>query len=162
MQNAKDSFYVALRDRLTVLNPARSLTIRAVTRPGIVVEEAEAPVAEILSDVFTLRWAEAGAIESFPNALVRLVCEVHYATPGSQMTAGLDRGRAMTEMDRELLDMLQPMCTQKMRYTVTPAVTMQTYVFWSEPVLGALQVQRNRLLRVAKVEVFAFEEPGEL
>ncbi len=162
MQNAKDTFYIALRDRLAVLNPARSLAIRAVTRPGIVVEETEAPVAEILSDVFTLRWAEAGAIENLPNALASLVCEVHYATAGSQGTAGLDRGRAMTEMDRELLDILQPMCAQKRCYTVTPAATMQTQVFWSEPVLGAVQVQRSRLLRVAKVGVFAFEEPGEL
>ena len=68
----------------------------------------------------------------------------------------------MAEMDRELLDVLRPMYTPKVNYTSTPAVTMQTNVFWTEPVTGALTVQRNLLSRVVTVTVFEFEEPGEL
>ena len=45
MQNAKDSFYMALRTRLTAINPERTILLRGAVRPGILVEEAEAPSA---------------------------------------------------------------------------------------------------------------------
>jgi hypothetical protein len=35
MQNAKDSFYVALRTRLVAINPERTILLRAAVRPGI-------------------------------------------------------------------------------------------------------------------------------
>ena len=161
MQNAKDSFYVALRNRLAALNPLRTLVIRGVQRPGMLVEEAEAPAGELLNDVFVLRWTQATVNGDLPSPLVSMQCEVMYATSGSQPNSGLDRGRAITEMDRELVHLLQPMCTPKLRYTTTPATTMQTEVFWTEPSIGALTTTRNQLLRVATVTVFAFEEPGE-
>ena len=161
MQNAKDSFYVALRDRLAVLNPARVMTLRAVQRPGILVEEAEAQTAELPNDVFVLRWAALTALQNMPSLLAGIGCEVHYASSGTLALFGLDRGRAVEEMDGELLQILQPMCTQKMRYTATPAVAMQTQVFWTEPVFVATETVRNQLIRVAKVTVFAFQEPGE-
>ncbi len=41
MQNAKDTFYLTLRNRLATVNPARTMTLRSVTRPGILVEDAE-------------------------------------------------------------------------------------------------------------------------
>ena len=41
MQNAKDTFYVTLRDRLAAVNPARTMVLRGVTRPGVLVEENE-------------------------------------------------------------------------------------------------------------------------
>ena len=56
MENAKDTFYVALRNRLAVLNPNRTMLLRGVQRPGILVEEAEAVVAMLPADVFVLRW----------------------------------------------------------------------------------------------------------
>ena len=34
MQNAKDTFYMTLRDRLAAVNPARTMVLRGVTRPG--------------------------------------------------------------------------------------------------------------------------------
>ena len=51
MQSAKDSFYSALRDRLAVVNPGRSVTLQGVARPAIFVAENEpiisaAPPAE--------------------------------------------------------------------------------------------------------------------
>ena len=41
MQNAKDTFYVTLRDRLAAVNPARTMLVRGVIRPGLLVEENE-------------------------------------------------------------------------------------------------------------------------
>ena len=162
MQNAKDSFYIALRDRLSVLNPLRTLTLRAVQRPGIVVEDAEAPTAELLSDVFVLRWTGLAVTENLPTRLASMECEVHYATGGTAGISGLDRGRVLAEMDRELLLMLQPWCTRKMQYTTTPATALQTQVFWTEPVFTVKETRYNQLSRTAKLTVFAFEEPGEL
>ncbi len=41
MQNAKDSFYEVLRARLSALNPERTVAVRGVTRPGVLVDENE-------------------------------------------------------------------------------------------------------------------------
>ena len=162
MQNAKDSFYVALRDRLAALNPARVVKVRGVARPSLLVEDAEAPVSELANDVFVLRWTSVAEVQELRCGLMSLGCEVHYGTSGTQGNAGLDLGRALSEMDRELLAVLEPMWTQKMTYTVTPAAAMQTRVFWTAPELGAAAADRNVLGRVVKVTVYAFEEPGEL
>ena len=60
MQNAKDSFYMALRTRLAALNPDRTVLLRGTVRPGILVEEAEAPFSQPPNDVFMLAgWAWA-------------------------------------------------------------------------------------------------------
>jgi hypothetical protein len=61
MQNAKDSFYLALRTRLASFNPERTVLLRGALRPGILVEEAEAPFAQPLSDTFILRWLGLGS-----------------------------------------------------------------------------------------------------
>jgi len=34
MQNAKDSFYMALRTRLATINPERTILLRGALRPG--------------------------------------------------------------------------------------------------------------------------------
>ena len=162
MQNARDSFYIALRNRLAALNPGRTVRVRGVQRPSLLVEEAEAVMAEAVEDVFVLRWTAATAMELMPTPLLALGCEVHYGTSGTQTNAGLDRGRALSEMDREMLTVLQPLWTPKLRYSVTPAAAMQTNVFWTEPELGAAAADRNVLRRVMKLTVYAFEEPGEL
>ena len=60
MQNAKDSFYMALRARLTTINPERTILLRGAVRPGILVEEAEAPFSQLPNDVFVLRWLGLG------------------------------------------------------------------------------------------------------
>jgi hypothetical protein len=38
MQNAKDSFYMALRTRLATINPERTILLRGALRPGILAE----------------------------------------------------------------------------------------------------------------------------
>ena len=161
MQNAKDSFYIALRNRLALINPARVVTLRAVQRPGIMVEDAEAAQAQLAEEIFVLRWGAESADMQLPLVLTKMTCEILYASSGSQQNSGLDRGRALTSMDRELLAMLIPLQTPKLNYTVIPAAVMQTLVFWTEPSFGAVEVARDQLSRTAAVTVFAFEEQGE-
>lgn len=161
MQNAKDTFYIALRDRLATVNPERSMTLRGVVRPGILVEEAEAPVAQLLPDVFVLRWAKLAADTQLPSILATMTCEIHYVTAGTQGNSGLDRGRALEEMDDELLQILCPSSTPKMNYTQTPAAQMGTNVFWSQALFAPGTTTRERVGRVATIEVFAYQEQGE-
>ena len=162
MENAKDTFYITLRNRLVTVNPQRVAMLRGVERPGILVEEAEAPVAQLPGDVFVLRWTALEADLQLPAVMIGMLCEVLYATSGTANNAGLDRGRALAEMDAELLAMVTPASVQKMNYSVTPAVAMDTMVFWSEPVFMPVTTLRDRLTRVAKITVWAYQEQGEL
>jgi len=161
MQNAKDTFYITLRNRLTTVNPDRTMSLRAVMRPGILVEEAETPVAELPLDVFVLRWTKLAVDTQLPLILMQMTCEIHYVTVGTQGNAGLDRGRALEAMDDELLQLLCPASAIKMNYTQTPAAQMGTSIFWSQAIRAPATTVRERMGRVATVNVFAFQEQGE-
>ncbi|HTW46435.1 MAG TPA: hypothetical protein VMD92_00730 [Acidobacteriaceae bacterium] len=161
MQNAKDTFYLTLRNRLAIVNPARTMILRSVTRPGILVEDAEAFTAQPQLDAFTLRWTGLSADLHLPSILAQMTCEIRYTTAGTQANAGLDRGRALEKMDYELLRLLYPYSAQKMNCTQNPAVSMSTLVFWSEPDFSPAVTDHDRLSRIAKVTVFAFQEPSE-
>lgn len=162
MQNAKDTFYVTLRTRLAAVNPARTMMLRAVSRPGIFVQDAEAPMPQPLLDAFALNWTALAADVQLPAILTQMTCEIQYATAGTQNNSGLDRGRALEEMDYEVLRVLYPYSAQKMNYEQTPAVPMETMVFWSEPEFGPAVTIRDRLNRTVKVTVYAFQEQAEL
>src|ERR1700691_2754039 len=162
MQNAKDTFYITLRSRLATVNPARTMMLRAVSRPGIFVQDAEAPMAQPLLDAFALSWTGLAADVQLPAILTQMTCEIQYATAGTQNNAGLDRGRALEEMDYEVLKILYPYAAQKMNYAQTPAAAMETMVFWSEPEFGPAVTIRDRLSRTARVTVYAFQEQAEL
>jgi hypothetical protein len=162
MQNAKDSFYVALRTRLVAVNPERTILLRAAVRPGILVEEAEAPFSQLPTDVFVLRWLGLAVDQDLPATMAAEECEIVYATLGTQSFGGMDRGRAMSEMDEELVAMLAPFWTPKLNYRSTPATTLMTRVFWDEPVFQPVTVTRDRLTRSARVVVYSYEEAGEL
>jgi hypothetical protein len=161
MQNAKDSFYMALRTRLTAINPQRTILLRGTVRPGILVEEAEAPLSQLPNDVFVLRWLSVGVDMDLESALAAEECEVLYQTCGTQSFGGLDRGRALSAMDEELVTMFQPFYTPKLCYTATPPAAMLTQVFWDEPVFSPIAVQRDQLTRSAKVMVYSYQEQGE-
>lgn len=161
MQNAKDSFYTTLRARLTAINPERTVLLRGAVRPGILVEEAEAPFSQMPSDVFVLRWLGLGVDTNLDSTMTAMECEIAYQTCGTQSFGGLDRGRMLSQMDAELLAMLQPFDTPKMNYTATPPAAMLTQIFWDEPVMGAITVQRDRLSRAVKVVVYSYQEQGE-
>lgn len=161
MQNAKDSFYMALRTRLTVINPERTVLLRGTVRPGILVEEAEAPFSQLPNDVFVLRWLGIGVDTNLDSTMVAEECEILFQTCGTQSFGGLDRGRSLSAMDGELVTMLEPFHTPKLNYSATPPSAMGTQVFWDEPGFGPLTVQKDRLSRSAKVIVYSYQEQGE-
>ena len=152
---------MALRNRLAALNPERTILVRGAVRPGMVVEEAEAPFPQLPSDVYVVRWLGMGVDVDLASSLVVEEVEILYSTCGSQSFGGLDRGRALSAMDSEVLALLQPFHTPKMNYAVTPTVQMLTQVFWDEPVFTPCVTQRDRLSRSVKVMVFSYQEQGE-
>jgi hypothetical protein len=158
MQFAKDSFYMALRTRLSTINPERTVLIRGALRPGILVEEAEAPFSQFPNDVYVLRWPGAGVEIDLASTLIALECEISYQTTGTQAFGGLDRGRLLSQMDMELIKMFEPFRTPKLDYSSAPPVAMLTQVFWEEPVLGPLVAQGDKLCRSAKVRVYSYRE----
>ena len=161
MQNAKDSFYMALRARLTTINPERTTLLRGAVRPGILVEEAESPLGQFPSDVFVLRWLTLGADLNLGSPMTAEQCEIVYQTCGSQSYGGLDRGRSLSAMDEELVAMVQPFWTAKLNYTTTPPAAMLTNVFWDEPSFGPVVIQRDKLSRSATITVYSYQEQGE-
>src|SRR5271163_1890249 len=158
MQNTKDSFYMALRTRLVTIDPSRTILLRGAVRPGILVEEAEAPFSQLPNDVFVLRWLSLGVDLDLDSPMAVEECEIVYQTCGTQSFGGLDRGRALSEMDEELMEMMQPFCTPKLNFTATPPAAMLTKVFWDEPVLAPVVIQRDRLSRTASVTVYSYQE----
>lgn len=161
MQNAKDSFYAALRARLMVVNPERTILVRGAVRPGILVEEAEAPFSQLPNDVFVLRWLGLDMDAHLASAMAAEECEVIYQTCGTQSFGGLDRGRALSAMDEELGAILAPHFTPKLNYTLQPPAAQLTNVFWDEAEFAPVVVQRDRLSRSAKVTVYSYQEQGE-
>jgi hypothetical protein len=135
--------------------------LRGALRPGILVEEAEAPFTQLPTDVFVLRWLGLGTDFDLASPLVAEECEIIYQTCGSQTFGGLDRGRSLSAMDEELVAMLQPFHAPKLNYTVQPPALMLTQVFWDEPGFTPSIAQRDRLSRSAKVMIYSYQEQGE-
>ena len=152
---------MTLRARLATINPERTILVRGAVRPGILVEEAEAPFSQLPNDVFVLRWQGLGVDMDLVSTMAAAECEILYQTCGTQSFGGLDRGRALSQMDEELVAMLTPFYTPKLNYTATPPAAMLTQVFWDEPGLTPIVTQRDRLSRSAKTMVYSYQEQGE-
>lgn len=168
MQNALDTFYVTLRDRVAAGNPDRTMVVRGTLRPGVLVVENEFVEASedglAVLDAFCLHWRSVAVDAEGPLPLVTVSCEVRYGTAGTAGAAGMDRGRALATMDGELLNALRatPQTVTKRNYTSGTAVTMGTNVFWGDPVFGAAVVKDERLERTATVAVYSYQEAGEV
>jgi hypothetical protein len=168
MQNARDTFYVMLRDRLAAVNPARTIVLRGVTRPGVLVEENELPSVYQPVDAFSLRWTGLNVDAKGALPLVTMACEIRYATDGNSGNGGMDRGRLLSAMDGELVATVSaaPQSAPKMSYITAPGgaapVAMATNVFWSDVSFEVTVINGERLERVATVEVFSYQEAGEL
>ena len=89
MQNARDTFYVTLRDRLAAVNPARTIVVRSVARPGLLVEENELASANAPADVFRLRWTGLRVDAKGALPLMVMDCEIRYATDGNAGNGGV-------------------------------------------------------------------------
>ncbi len=177
MQFAKDSFYMALRDRLAALNPSRTVTLSGATRPAVIVAENELVIpVEPLPDAFYIEWGAARAVErqTGSRTLTAMECGISYHTMGS-CESGVDRGRTLAALDTEVMGMCQPPTTEKRDYTQSPSADLGTAVMWAEPEFGAVtgsegpnaaalprRGQGVRLERKAKVTVFFYPEVNAL
>ena len=120
MQAAKDSFYMALRERLAALNPARTMVIDGVTVPAIVVRENLEPrFIEAQPQAFYLDFGDILIAES-SRPMLGVDCHIWYASEGSGGT-GVDRGRVLAEMDTELVRICDPPHTEMLDYSQNPA-----------------------------------------
>jgi hypothetical protein len=170
MQNARDTFYVTLRDKLAAVNPARTIVLRGVTRPGVLVEENELASATVPVNAFCLHWTGLSVDTQGSLPLATMTCEIGYATDGDSGNGGMDRGRLLSEMDAELVSAVSaaPQNVTKMNYVGAAGgsglapVAMGTNVFWGDAAFGAAVVNGERLERVATVVVFCYQEAGEL
>jgi hypothetical protein len=138
MQFAKDSFSMALRERLAALNPKRTVMVGGASRPAVVVLENEMPsTAEMQTECFYLDWRGGKVLDARSQpALYGMECVITYRSGGS-VESGVDRGRVLGELDRELLMMCQPTYTGKKDFSQAPAADLGTGVFWSWPVIEA-------------------------
>lgn len=161
MQNAKDSFYVMLRDRIAGINGARTVAIRGVSRPGVLVAENELATTLFAVDAFSLWWTGVSVDRS--EGMAHLQCEISYATDGTSSSSGMDRGRLLAEMDLELTTALrrEPQNIAKTAYSGDGTMVMPTKIFWTDPVFGKTGVSGDRLSRGVTVDVFAYQEAGE-
>jgi hypothetical protein len=164
MQNAKDTFYITLQTRLATLNPARTIVLRGIVRPGTLVDENELPTALIPTDAFRLQWTKLQVTSASPLPWIALECSILYATDGATASGGMDRGRALAAMDAELAAALAqpPHAVPKLNYTTTPPAQMATNIFWANPIFGETKALDERLARTTTVQVFAYQEAGEL
>ena len=168
MQNAKDTFYEMFRNRLAAVNPERTIVVRGLTRPAVIVEENELTTAFHMPTCFRLRWLQMATDANGVMPLMTMPCVIEYETPGTATNGGMDRGRTLAAMDGELLTVLNqwPRSAQKKNYTPLSSgnavVPMSTNIWWAEPAFAAIEVKQDRLARAATVAVMSYEEAGEL
>ncbi|MEZ2347368.1 hypothetical protein [Terriglobus sp. RCC_193] len=159
MQSAKDTFLLTLRDRLAVVNAARTVAIRGALRPAVIADDVELPLAQgEPMDCFVLQWLDEVIDSSEPLRLHALQCEVRYATRGTQEFVGMDRGRVLASLDAELAQMLQPRFAPLQDFSGSAVVMRTTHVWWSEMEPSPVVVDGDVLRRAVKLTVYALEE----
>lgn len=162
MQALKDSFYIALRDRLAARYPERKVLLGGEECTAIVVVENERLAAPSpLPEVFHLNWSKAKCVTADePAALMSITCTVSYSSEGTEALNAQDRGRTLAAMDAELLDISRPGRTEIEDYAQAPPANSGMTLFWSPPAFGDIDQQGARLSRTATLELFAIFEGG--
>jgi hypothetical protein len=177
MQFAKDSFFLALRERLAGLNPARVVTVSAATVPAVVVLENLPPAyGDRKPNTFYIEFG-AAQLElggGWNCGLMSVDVAISYYSLGS-VASMVDRGRLLGQLDAELFSICQPPNTEKRDYSRSPSTDLGTRVFWSAPTFPvsdvgarggasggkATQVERyesTRVERTARVKMYFFPE----
>ena len=160
MQPTKDSFYIALRDRLVAVDPNRTITLDGATRPAIAVTENEPPSgAPQLCDTFYLHWGDAR-----PAGLAGLLamdCAISYCTKGSLQNGSLDRGRDLAALDSDLLAICSPPQATKNDYSSGSPIALGSTIFWTQPVLNAAKSTPPYVGREITVRVFFYPEVNQ-
>jgi hypothetical protein len=158
MQAAKDTFLKTLAGRLAAVNPMRTVTMDGAARPAVLTLENEIPMrAETELETFLLDWQSAAEVVP-GQGLMRMECKVSYGSQGTDDLLRTDRGRILTAMDSELLDICTPRRAVKSDYTQTPAAALETFIFWNAPVLEAVKSANGVLQRAATITLFFFPE----
>jgi hypothetical protein len=173
MQFTKDSFYMALLQRLVSLNPLQTVTLDGTTRPAIIVAENELVISgEPVADAFYIEWGAALMVprQVGNRGLMQMECLISYHTFGT-VQSGVDRGRALGALDMELLSICQPSWTSKRDYTQAPSADLGTNITWTMPILNKVSgsdAAKNdglprgsegvRLERSVSLKVFFFPE----
>lgn len=154
MQAVKDSFYMALRQRLVQSSPTR--TMGDASQPAIVVCENVCEPWLPSNDVFYLRWTSGGKLPPDASAAGwrALHCEIAYGTAGSETANGEDRGRALAELDAELCSILMPRQTALLDYSLDPPASLNGTVLWTQPILDDAKDSGGLIQRTASVSVF--------
>ena len=162
MQFAKDSFYVALRDRLAALNPAHVVYLDGANRPAAIVTENQTPASAVPFDnAFYLRWGAARVVPGTQRArrpIMALDCVISYRTSGTADNSFSDRGRTLAALDLELLTIASPGTTAKQDFSQTPVLDLGTKVLWRRPVFSDVEAIGTELRRAAAVTIFFFPE----
>jgi hypothetical protein len=158
MQEVKDSFYMALRERLAEVNPAR--TIGEAARPAVLVCENESEEWLLTPEAFYLRWLGQSALPADAAAAgwYGLHCEIGYRTTGSELSSRQDRGRTLAALDVELRAMLQPGSTQLKDYSSNPEQALDSVILWTAPVFQEPKDEVNGLQRIVGVEILGRED----
>jgi hypothetical protein len=145
MQFAKDSFYIALRERLAALNPARVVTIQGEPRPALIVSENEAVTSSAaFADAFYIDWGKMHVVKEHSQGgrpLMGVDCAIRYFSAGT-CTSAVDRGRTLAALDMELLSICHPANTRKCDYTQSPSVDLGSGIFWTAPDIEHLETGR--------------------
>lgn len=159
-QDAKDSFYLALRTRLAALNPDRTTTVRGAVRPAVVVAENELQPGDGNAplDTFVLHWSAAEVDTSEAMPLEHARCQIRVSTAGSPEVAGMDRGRTLAAMHAELSAMLLPAQAIKTSYAGPAPVVAATPVFWGQIAMEQATETAGELSLTCTVDVFAWRE----
>lgn len=180
MQFAKDSFFLALQERLAGLNPARVVTLSGATVAAVVVLENLPPAyGERKPNTFYIEFGAAQLeLGGGRNCgLMSLDVAISYYSLGS-VASMVDRGRLLGQLDAELLSICQPPNTGKRDYSRSPSTDLGTRVFWSAPTFQvndvgsgasggkglATQVERyesTRVERMARVKMYFFPEGAQ-
>jgi hypothetical protein len=183
MQSTKDTFYIALRDRISAQFPARTVNLGGMERPAILVPENEvrtalaapapfdfvgaaAPSASKtrLTDCFYLQF---GAVSlARPTALpahdspplLAMKCSIVYATSGTPDSTGADRGRSLAALDTTLLAICSPGLAPKTDFSQQPPRLLGANIVWSAPELGPPLQLGLELRRTAQLTIFFYPE----
>ena len=162
MQPTKDTFYVALRDRLAACDPQRTITLNGASRPAIFVLENEAPEVAGMPGAFCLQWGNARPVPA-GGSLMAMECTISYRSSGTTVDAEFDRGRALGSLDADLLAICTPRSTAKCDYSLGVARPLGSSIFWTRPRLNVAKESGKQYVgRDAAVEVFFFPEGCEL
>lgn len=135
---------MALRERLASLNPERTVLVNQAPRPAVIVLENELPSsAERAPECFYLHWGVMKTLGVFGAPICAMDCTISYFTHGS-VASGVDRGRVLGQLDRELLMICQPPSTPKIDFSQSPSTDLGTSLSWTLPQIEEVKLPTGR------------------